>query len=64
MVRGMNESAASLPPFNPERQPAFEVRVRLPARMLLKIDELIGARFVDRAEAIRGLLYDALRWQP
>jgi len=64
MLRGMNESAASLPPLNPERQPAFEVRVRLPAPMLLKIDELIGARFVDRAEAIRGLLYDALRSQP
>ena len=64
MVRGMAESAANLPPLNPERQPMLEVRVRLPAPMLLEIDALIGRRCLDRAEAIRALLHDALRGQP
>jgi hypothetical protein len=64
MVRGMNESAATLPPFNPERQPMLEVRVRLPAPMLVEIDALIGTRHLDRSEAIRALLHAGLRGQP
>jgi hypothetical protein len=42
----------------------LEVRVLVPAPMLLSIDALIGKRYMDRAEAIRALLHDALRAQP
>ena len=42
---------------------AVEVRLRLPAEMVAAIDGLIAARFIDRAEAIRGLLYSALKEQ-
>ena len=41
-----------------------ELRIRVPAPLLLSIDALIGERFVDRGEAVRALLYAGLRVQP
>jgi hypothetical protein len=47
-----------------EGLPWVVAHVRVPASMLLEIDALIGKRFIDRAEAIRSLLRDALRGRP
>jgi hypothetical protein len=62
----MTASAAELPceaaAAAVERR-VHEVRVRLPSPLLLKIEGLVGSRFVSRPEAIRGLLYEALKGQ-
>jgi hypothetical protein len=62
----MDTSAAPAPSFPPDqsRQPSLEVRVRVPAPLLVEIDALIGQRYLDRAEAVRALLYAGLRSQP
>ena len=45
----------------PHRDPAHEVRVRLPRPLLSAIDALLGERYADRSEAIRALLFQALK---
>jgi hypothetical protein len=37
------------------------IHVRVTSELLSKIDELVGARYVGRAEAVRGLLIAGLK---
>jgi hypothetical protein len=61
------EECVAVPPSSavePARRPNLELRIRLPAPLLLSIDALIGERFIDRGDAVRALLYAGLRAQP
>jgi hypothetical protein len=51
------------PPLSPRRAHP-ELHVRVTPALLEEIDKLIGSRFLDRAEAVRSLLYVALRCPP
>ena len=66
MLRGMDTShTVSAPPSSAEepRRPRLDVHITLPPELMLQIDELVGRRYMDRSEAIRSLLYGALRGQ-
>jgi hypothetical protein len=58
------QPVSDLPADLAPRQPTLAVHVRVPIGILVEIDALIGARFADRSEAIRGLLYAGLRAHP
>ena len=68
MVPGMDAACAASDQTpsasEPSRRPRLDVPITLPSALLLAIDALVGEKYLDRSEAIRSLLHDALRSQP